>query len=155
MVTKISDGDTIWVMDTKGEKFKLRIMGIDTPEKFSSKKLDADVKKCGCTKDEMKELGYKSTEFARQFFPVGSQVEVKDFGKGYYGRTLADVYLDGNSYVENIVMAGYSNLYTYKGRKPNNIDNDTWNRLNRLLDDAKRNGRGLWKDHADIMNCLQ
>ncbi len=37
-VVKISDGDTIWVKRAGQRKIKIRVWGIDTPEKYRSKK---------------------------------------------------------------------------------------------------------------------
>ncbi|CAD7775187.1 hypothetical protein DMNBHIDG_01077 [Candidatus Methanoperedenaceae archaeon GB37] len=37
-ILKVSDGDTVWVL-MDGRRVKLRLLGIDTPEKFKSKKL--------------------------------------------------------------------------------------------------------------------
>jgi len=48
-VLKISNGDTIWVL-MSGHKVKLRLLGIDMPEKFDFKKLDKDVRECGVRK---------------------------------------------------------------------------------------------------------
>lgn len=46
-VTKVSDGDTVWVTDNKGEREKIRLNGIDAPEStqaFGKKGLCRDPK---------------------------------------------------------------------------------------------------------------
>jgi len=46
-VTKISDGDTFWVRLENGKRVKIRVWGIDTSEKFESKKFFREVRRCG------------------------------------------------------------------------------------------------------------
>jgi len=54
-VLKISDGDTVWVL-MDGQKVKLRLLSIDTPEKFKSKKLARDARECGVCQGHMNVL---------------------------------------------------------------------------------------------------
>ena len=142
-VLKISDGDTIWVLMSR-HKVKLRLLGIDTPEKFDSKKLDKDVRKCSVKKKQMKRLGVAATHYAEKLMHKGDKVEVASYGRGYYGRTLAMLYLsDGSCYNERIVKEGYACLYKYHGHKSKEIPLAEWETLSTLLKNAKRYKSGL------------
>ena len=102
-ILKISDGDTIWVL-MDGQRVKLRLLGIDTPEKFKSKKLARDARECGVSQGYMKNLGQEATHYARSLLHKGQKVGVVVYGTGHYGRTLALIYLpDGTCYNERIV----------------------------------------------------
>jgi len=64
IVLKITDGDTVWVL-MAGQRLKLRLLGIDTPEKFASRKLDRDAERCGVPLAYMKHLGQAATHYAK------------------------------------------------------------------------------------------
>ena len=69
-VLKVSDGDTIWV-SIAGRRVKLRLLGIDTPEKFHCKKLDRDARKCGVGRKYMRRLGIAATYYAKELLRKG------------------------------------------------------------------------------------
>ncbi len=56
-VVKVSDGDTIWVRLDNGNRVKVRVWGIDTPEKFRSKKLFREARRCGVEPAAIVHLG--------------------------------------------------------------------------------------------------
>ena len=153
-LTKVSDGDTVWVLIT-GRRVKLRLLGIDTPEKFNSRKLDKDARKCGVDRKYMRRLGLAATRYAKSLLHKGQKVRVAVYGHGYYGRTLAMVYLpDGTCYNERVVKDGYACLYKYRGHKSKEIPLPEWQTLNRLLIKARRNKAGLWGEYFEVMDCL-
>lgn len=102
-VTKVVDGDTIWV-EGVGERLKVRLIGVDTPETLHP------TKGVEC-------FGPESTDFAKDTLE-GTQVAiVTDPSQGKvdkYGRTLAYVFsLDGQLFQELLVLGGYSYEYTF------------------------------------------
>ena len=153
-VSKISDGDTIWVI-SQGKKIKLRLLGIDTPEKYPSKKMSKDIRRCHTSYEKMKRLGLLATKHAETMLWVGEKVTVKTSGKGYYHRTLAFIILpDGSNYNERMVSDGYACVYKYHGHKSREISWNEFFKLERLLERAKKEKKGLWRKYYKIMDCL-
>ncbi|MCD6398951.1 MAG: thermonuclease family protein [Candidatus Aenigmarchaeota archaeon] len=139
----------------QGQRVKLRLLGIDTPEKFKSRKLARDARECGVSQGYMKNLGQEATHYAKSLLHKGQKVKVVVYGRGYYGRTLALIYLpDGTCYNERIVADGYACVYKYYGHKSRELPWDEWFRLNQLLEEAKKNRRGLWGKDYRVMECL-
>ena len=153
-ILKVSDGDTVWVKHD-GKRLKLRLLGIDTPEEYPSKKMSRDIRKCHTTYRKMRLLGLLATKHGKGLLPVGETVTVKTAGKGYYGRTLAWVILpDGTNYNEKMVADGYACLYKWHGRKPRDVNWQEWKKLNRLLQRAEKERKGLWREYRELMECL-
>ncbi len=153
-ITKITDGDTVWVR-MHGSYVKLRLLGIDTPEEYYSKKMLKDVKMCGTTYDQMKQLGLSATKHARTMIYRGQKVTIKTFGKGYYGRTLAYVIMPENiNYNEKEVSDGYACVYKYHGRKSSELPQAEFDKLNRLMSRARAAHIGLWGSDPQVMGCL-
>lgn len=70
-VTKVSDGDTVWVTDLKGEREKIRLNGIDAPESTQAFGKEA-------TKMLASKIGFK-------------EVKVVYDGRDMYGRILGTI----------------------------------------------------------------
>ena len=102
------DGDTCYVVaktlpDTL-RNMSIRILGIDTPE------IRAD-----CT--EEKDLALQGRAFANDMFRNADNIEFRNLKWDKYGgRILADVYIDGMSYKQEIIEAGLAREY-YGGKK--------------------------------------
>ena len=75
--------------DGKGEK--IRLYGIDTPEKKQA-------------------FGKKAKKFTSDI-GAGKMVEVKPVTTDRFGRTVGLVYIDGKCLSEELVMAGYAWVY--------------------------------------------
>lgn len=90
LVVGISDGDTITVMhEGKGEK--IRLYGIDSPER-----------------------GQAFTKKAKQFtskMVYGKTVDVEPKDTDRYGRTVALIYVDGQSLNESLIKNGFAWVY--------------------------------------------
>ena len=128
LVTKVVDGDTIWV-EGEGKRLKVRLIGVDTPETVHPTK-------------EVECYGPESSDFAKETL-AGTQVAiVTDASQGEvdkYGRTLAYVFLpSGQLFQELLVSGGYAYEYTfdepYKYR----------DLLIEAEEQARLNGAGLW-----------
>jgi endonuclease YncB( thermonuclease family) len=106
-VIKISDGDTITVVNTQNKKLKLRFCGIDAPEKSQS-------------------LGNNATEYLKKLIQEsGSEVMVSEIERDRYGRTVAEIFTlqgDGREKFlnEEMVQAGFAYHYErYSDTCPN------------------------------------
>ena len=106
-VIRIVDGDTVdlkftlWPNLTYEER--VRIHGIDTPEKRTSR---------ACEKAD----GYLATALVETLIPVGSTVEVEVLGFGKFGRPLGNVKNSGGLDVAQTLIL--NNLaYPYFGEK--------------------------------------
>jgi len=149
---RISDGDTFTFRSAEKGKFRCRLFGIDTPEKFAGKKLDRDAKACNIGVEKMKEAGEVSTKYAEEALQIGKSYKISVRDKDHYGRYICEVYvphLAQGSYNKAIVAEGYAVAYVKY------IPNATERReYNKLQAEAKRNGAGLWGNSARMMECL-
>jgi ATP-dependent hsl protease ATP-binding subunit hslU len=94
-VIKISDGDTITVLNNK-EQTKVRLYGIDAPEK-------------------KQDYGQKSKQFLASLI-AGQVVEVEPKGKDRYKRTLGIIYHKGQDINAQMVLNGYAWAYVKYSR---------------------------------------
>ena len=153
-ITKITDGDTIWVA-MHGKRVKLRLLGIDTPEEYPSRKMDKDIEMCHTTFKQMRKLGLLATKHAKTMLFKGEKVTVVTKGKGYYGRTLAFIILpDGTNYNEKEVADGYACVYKWHGHKSRELSWGEFEKMERLMEKAKEERKGLWGKYRGIMECL-
>ncbi|MBS1515980.1 MAG: thermonuclease family protein [Bacteroidetes bacterium] len=137
VVERVVDGDTFKMAN--GEK--IRLLGIDTPEKFQSNKLDKDAKKSGQDKKTIQTLGQMASDYVKKI-AEGKRVRlVKEPGtdKDKYGRSLRYVYLeDGTLLNAKIIQDGYASVY------PTPISKiEEFRKYER---EARENKRGLWGD---------
>ena len=135
------------MLNENNQKVKLRLLWIDTPEKFSSRKLNKDAQFCGVSKKRIVRLGNMATSYAKRYFKNSKNIEVDYYGRGYYGRRLAVVYKKGNTqpYNFDIIADGYACIYK-KAEYPQVLD--------QLLKRAKKERRGLWDVDYEVMDCL-
>lgn len=88
-VIHISDGDTITVLNDTNEHIKIRLNGIDCPEKGQA-------------------YGKKSEQFTKDLVH-GKMVTIQAYDQDKYGRTIGDVILeDGRNLSQELVEAGYA-----------------------------------------------
>jgi len=122
-VVGISDGDTITVLrNGKGEK--IRLYGIDTPEKRQA-------------------FGKKAKQFTSSMV-YGKTVEVKTKDIDRYGRTVGLVYVNGESLNEALVKNGYAWVYRHYCKEGFCKD---W----LSLESAARDGKvGLWSESNPV-----
>ena len=136
-VTKVIDGDTFKMSDGS----KVRLTGIDTPEKYDSDKLSRQSELTGRDKETIKKLGEAASEFVRKLVEGKRVTLVKDEGyedKDRYDRLLRYVYLEDGTFVNaKIIEEGYANVY-------NAASISKINEFRRLEREARENKRGLW-----------
>lgn len=102
-IEKVVDGDTVDVTIDVGFgmfcKQRVRINGIDTPEKNSSDPLE-------------KKMGHEATEFVESWVKKQKKFRIKTYKDDKYGRLLADVYGDNDEFLnEQMVNLGYAWRY--------------------------------------------
>jgi endonuclease YncB( thermonuclease family) len=122
-VVGVSDGDTIKVLDADKQLHKVRLYGIDCPEKKQA-------------------YGVRAKEFtSSKVFNEHVLVEVQTHGR--YGREVAIVFGKGFCLNEELLKAGLTWVYPqyYKERGQN------WPALQAA---AKASGLGLWADPNPI-----
>lgn len=114
LVRKIYDGDT-FECEIDGKSEKIRMLGIDTPEKSASEKFDRDMERTGRDKKTIQKLGELSYQYTVRLIG-GKKVILKPEqggdNKDKYGRLLRYVYLTDGTFVNmKIVEEGYANAY--------------------------------------------
>lgn len=86
------DGDTL-VLRVNQKEEKVRLIGIDTPEKHSSEKLEQDLVNSGLTREEMKLLGEQASLTTEALIKRKVlYLELDTSERDRYGRLLAYVY---------------------------------------------------------------
>jgi micrococcal nuclease len=136
-VKRVIDGDTFEL--ESGEK--VRLLGIDTPEKYESKKLNSDAERSGQDKKTIQKLGELASDYAASLISnkrVKLLPEPNHEDKDRYGRLLRYVYLeDGTDFNKRMVEDGYA--YAFRKYKIS--------RLDEFIEAERRarlNKRGLW-----------
>jgi endonuclease YncB( thermonuclease family) len=117
-VVSIADGDTFTMLGEGNTQIKVRLYGIDCPEKSQA-------------------FGNVAKQFtAEKIF--GKQVEIEEKDKDRYGRIIAIVHLqDGTTLNEELLKAGLAWHYTAYD------DNAKWQELQAA---AQERRVGLWQD---------
>lgn len=118
-VVGIADGDTITVIHN-GRGEKIRLHGIDTPEKGQA-------------------FGNKAKAVTGSMLR-GRVVEITPMTTDRYGRTVAQVYVDGQSLNESLVRSGYAWVYRKYCKEAFCAD---WLALE---DTARNHKKGMWRD---------
>ncbi len=116
-VVKVVDGDTIYVVDDNGTKYKLRLLGVDTPETY--KKNNPDEYKMADGRyisniTYLKIWGIKAKDYAKKELSDKKVVVVFDNQaprKDRYNRYLTYVFVDGENFNENLIKYGYARVY--------------------------------------------
>lgn len=118
--TRVYDGDTFTLVTETGDEYKIRIVGIDAPER-------------------QQKFGIESRDYARDLIN-GKQVSVYSESKDRYNRILSIVITEeGDHFNYEMVLNGYAWHYaTYS--------NDSF--LEAAQKEAKRSRKGLWADDA-------
>jgi len=118
-VVVVSDGDTISILDDEMKATKIRLYGIDTPERKQS-------------------FGTQAKKFTSKLC-FGKNVSVKVHNKDRYGRTVGTVILpDGTNLNHLLVQNGFAWWYRYYAKNDKELE--------KLESEAKENKKGLWKE---------
>ena len=90
-VIQVSDGDTITVL-IDNNKTKVRLYGIDCPE-------------------NKQHIGFSAKSFTSELV-LGKIVTIETYDIDKYGRTIGNVFVNGDSLSEELVKVGYALVYT-------------------------------------------
>ena len=108
---RVVDGDTADVMIDLGfstwVKARLRFKGVDTWEKRTRNL-------------EEKAKGLLASEFTKKYLEMNDgKFEIQSYGKGKYGRVLAEIFIDGEEKFLNdlLIENGHAYVYVYEGGK--------------------------------------
>jgi endonuclease YncB( thermonuclease family) len=116
----VADGDTLSVLDSGNQQYKIRFYGIDAPERGQP-------------------FGNAARrELSKMVENRQVQLVVKDIDD--YDRHVAEVYLEGVSVNLTMVETGYAWWYRYHAR--------TRQDLEQAERAAREAGRGLWSDKS-------
>lgn len=129
-VVGVSDGDTISVKDISGNIFKVRLLGVNTPETVDPRK------KVECFGKEASDF-LKKNLYSKKVHLVSDESQ-GDFDK--YKRLLRYVYLDDILINKVIIEQGYGYEYTY--RLPYKFQKE----FKEAQKEAEKNKLGLWAD---------
>jgi micrococcal nuclease len=138
-VKKVVDGDTFELSDGQ----KVRLLGIDTPEKYESNKLDRDAEQTKQDKETIMKLGDIAYKYVKEFAEskkVRLERDPVNDDKDKYGRLLRYVYLeDGTCINAKIIADGYAQVY-------DKFPISKLDEFRKLQREARENRRGLWGD---------
>ena len=138
-VTYVVDGDTIYV-DIAGERTKIRLIGVDTPESVATEEY---LNKSG--KQNTAE-GKSASDYSKQLLPAGTKVwlETDACETDDYGRLLCYVWLDADTMVQDkLLLDGYAQTMTI----PPNVKY-----TERFVDEqkvARESNKGFWDGFFD------
>ena len=133
-VQRVVDGDTIYIVDNFGKKFKVRLTGIDAPEKNQSYGLASTY--------ELNEILINKWVLLKSKPSKGNPYSVDR-----YNRVLAKIILDGMDVNLFQVSRGYAWHFKRYQKQQSLSDRDAYKdaELN-----AKKNKLGLWKEKKPI-----
>lgn len=141
-VVKVVDGDTIWVRCKNGSVYKIRILGVDTPE-IHRKNNPYEYYTYNGTPitntTYLKLWGYRAKEYVENTLKNKEVVVVFDRispKRDEYGRYLAYIFVDGKDLGKSLIIYGYARVYRSK-----------FELLDRYLEYekyAKKHKIGLW-----------
>jgi micrococcal nuclease len=144
-VTRVVDGDTVEVELADGTTETLRLIGVDTPEVYSENEPgEYGVPDTDAGRACLDRYGERASAFATARL-AGEQVRIVPDPtldeRGYYGRLLAYVYVDGVSFNYRLIEEGHARVFEsdFTGRE----EYETAQRAAREAD------RGLWECATD------
>jgi micrococcal nuclease len=75
-IVRVVDGDTLEVK-LNDQKEKVRLIGVDTPEKFESDKLHRDAARTGQDEKTIRALGERASDFTKSLVKRGDTVQLE------------------------------------------------------------------------------
>ena len=126
-VIKVVDGDTITILDANKEQFKIRLSGIDAPEKKQA-------------------FGNVSKQSLSEMI-AGKEVTIDYNKRGRYGRIIGKVLLDSKDINLEQVKRGLAWHYKQYEREQEVGDRALYAQEEYL---AQKDNLGLWKDKNPI-----
>lgn len=99
IISRVIDGDTLLIINSKGKEERVRLLLIDTPESVHPT-------------EPAQKYGKEASNFAKQHLKQGKKVVLERGNpeKDKYGRTLGYVFVDGVNFNELILENGYARV---------------------------------------------
>lgn len=119
-ITRVSDGDTVVLTDTKSKRHKIRLDGIDAPEIGQP-------------------FGYEAKDFVEKLV-LNKDVKVKIIGVDQYNRILGIVYTGGININEELLSNGLAWQYHFNKNSE----------YEKLVQQAKKNRINIWSDNNSL-----
>ena len=116
-VIKVVDGDTLWVRCKNGSVYKVRILGIDTPEIYHKNNPQEYYTYEGVpitNTTYLKLWGYRAKEYLEERLKNREVVVVFDRiapKRDRYNRYLAYIFVDGEDVGGDLILKGYARVY--------------------------------------------
>jgi endonuclease YncB( thermonuclease family) len=126
-VVGVADGDTVTVLDSSNTQFKIRLMGIDAPEKKQA-------------------FGNKSKQSLSDLV-FDKHVMVEYSKKDKYGRIVGKIIVDGVDANLEQIKAGMAWHYKKYQKEQLVADRSIYAHAEEL---ARENNLGLWRDEGKI-----
>ena len=133
-VQRVVDGDTVYVEDEAGIKFKVRLTGIDAPEQNQPYGL--------ASKYHLSELLLNKLVLLESKPKKG-----KPYSVDRYNRVLAKIILDGRDINLFQVLSGYAWHFKKYQKQQSRSDRETYSKAELY---AKKNELGLWGEKNPI-----
>lgn len=140
-VVEVVDGDTIKVVMPDGARETVRLLGVDTPEVHAENTPDEfeGVPETEAGRTCLRAAGEDASAYAKSRLAdrtVELRYDEKAGERGYYGRLLAYVVVDGAEFNYDLITEGHARLYesSFEERE----------RYERAERDARERGVGLW-----------
>jgi len=116
-VTRVIDGDTMEIEYANGTEETVRLLGVDTPETTLSRVSPdefAGIPDTTAGRDHLFNWGERATTLAEDKLE-GTQVQMifdpDSDRRGYFGRLLVYLYVDGENFNERLLAEGYARMY--------------------------------------------
>lgn len=122
-VVGVSDGDTVTVLDSRNQQYKIRLMGIDAPEKSQA-------------------FGNRSKQFLSSLV-FNRQVQVEYNKRDRYGRAVGKIIVDGKDANLAQIEAGMAWHYKQYQKEQSADDRVAYASAE---EQARVGRRGLWQD---------
>lgn len=118
-VTRVIDGDTVEVRLADGTEETIRLLGVDTPEVHSENTPDEyeGVPETDAGRACLRTYGERASDFAERELAgreVGIGYDPTEERRGYYGRLLAYLYVDGEQFNARLIADGWARVYDSK-----------------------------------------
>ncbi|RDZ64802.1 endonuclease [Haloferax sp. Atlit-12N] len=140
-VVEVVDGDTIKVVMPDGARETVRLLGVDTPEVHAENTPDEfeGVPETEAGRTCLRAAGENASAYAKSRLAdrtVELRYDEKAGERGYYGRLLAYVVVDGAEFNHDLIAEGHARVYesSFEERE----------RYERAERDARERGVGLW-----------
>jgi len=139
-VIRVIDGDTIYAWVEGFGRVKIRLIGIDAPEREIGRHALRQTRRWHKPPDEIAYLGWKAKQFLKTLLPKYSKIKVETDVEVFddYGRLLAYIWKGEKLINEIMVREGYASVYTF----PPNVK--YVERLIKAQKEAQMEEKGIW-----------